>query len=399
MLTGDLLVFRFRSGNFRIRFVDPDDPDLLLSAERLTACFTRAAQCRLTRKELEEELELFRRSGEKKITDGLVKLLTDRTEFVSPQDTDLPALRRKVFAAASDALDSCAGNFDAYREKMEQIVRGSDVYGDLPGSERIKNFSPLKTRELLERYDLALAQGMLFYAEKLTLKVSDPEPAELRRMLKYMKFFRLLAEVISARDSSLEIEMSGPFSLFGPTRKYALNLAVFLPAAVRLKHWSVDASLDVGGRKGALHLDDSAGLVSHYRNFSAYVPEEVKMFHKLFAEKSKTWKIVGDTPIIQAGPQDLIVPDLSFAGPSGKVVHLELFHRWHKVQLDRRLETLKKKELPLIAGIDRSLMDSSAFDALLEHSPALARHLFLFSGFPGVETTLRMLARSTAPRS
>ena len=34
-----------------------------------------------------------------------------------------------------------------------------------------------------------------------------------------------------------------------------------------------------------------------------------------------------------------------------------------------------------------------SFDALLAEKPALARHLFLFSDFPGVETTLRMLAK------
>ena len=392
-------MFRFRSGKFQIRFADADDPDLLLSAERLIACFLRAAERRLTRRELEDELEIFRSGPEKKVADGLIKLLTDRTEFVSPQEFDYTELRSKVFAAVPSALARCAEDLAAYRESMEKVSGVSDIYGDLPGHERIKAFTPLRGRELLDRYNLALAQGMLFYAEKLTVKVSDPDPAELRRMLKYMKFFRLLAQVISARDSSLEIEMSGPFSLFGPTRKYALNLAVFLPAAVRLKTWSVDAVLNAGGRTGSLHLDESSGLVSHYRNFSAYVPEEVKLFHRLFSEKSKTWKIVGDTPLIQAGPQDFIVPDLSFADGAGGIVHLELFHRWHKVQLENRLKTLEKKKLPLIAGIDRSLMDTSAFDALLAEKPALARHIFLFADFPGVETTLRMLGKISKKKS
>ena len=393
MLTGDLLMFRFRSGKFQIRFVDTDDPDLLLSAERLAACFLHAAERRLTRRELEEELELFRRGSEKKVMDGLIKLLTDRTEFVSPQDFDYAELRSKVFAAASNVLARGEQDLSAYRERMTALSGVPDIYGDLPGYEQIRSFAPLKARELLQRYDLALAQGMLFYAETLTVKVSDPEPAELRRMLKYMKFFRLLARVISAEDTALELELSGPFSLFGPTRKYALNLAVFLPAAVRLKKWSVDAVLDADGRKGSLHLDESSGLISHYRNFSAYVPEEVKMFHRLFSEKSKTWKIVGDTPVIQAGPQNFIVPDLSFADGAGRIVHLELFHRWHKIQLENRLKTLEKKKLPLVVGIDRSLMDTAAFDALLAAKPVLARHIFRFSDFPGVETTLRMLGK------
>ena len=396
MLTGDLLMYCFTGGKFKIRFVDANEPDLLLLSQCLIDCFCDAASKGMTRDQLEEELELYRRQKELKVVDGLIKLLMDRTEFFPQQETDYPSLREKVFLSSAELLSQCGGNLENYRASVVRLAgENTDLYGDLPGFETIKKFPLIKAEELLNRYNLALAQGMLFYARTLKIKVSDPEPAELRRMLKYLKFFRLLAEVVRSKDSALELDISGPFSLFGPTRKYALNLAVFLPAAVRLKEWKVSAELEIGNKKGRFTLDESSGLVSHYRNFSAYVPEEVKMFHRLFAEKITDWKIVGDTPVLHAGKQEFIIPDISFESQQKEVIHLELFHRWHKAQLEQRLKTLVRKELPLILGIDRSIMPNEEFETLLQDQPTLGNRIFRFSDFPGVETVHRILNRKT----
>ena len=394
MLTGDLLMYRFTGGKFKIRFVDVNEPDLLLLSQCLIDCFCDAASKGMTRDQLEEELELYRRQKELKVVDGLIKLLMDRTEFSPQQETDYPALREKVFLSSAELLSQCGGDLENYRAAVARFAgEKTDLYGDLPGFETIEKFPAIKAEELLHRYNLALAQGMLFYARTLKIKVSDPEPAELRRMLKYLKFFRLLAEVVRSKESALELDISGPFSLFGPTRKYALNLAVFLPAAVRLKEWKISAELEIGNKKGRFTLDESSGLVSHYRNFSAYVPEEVKMFHRLFAEKITDWKIVGDTPVLHAGKQEFIIPDISFESQEKDVIHLELFHRWHKAQLEQRLKTLAQKELPLILGVDRSIMPNEEFETLLQENPALENRIFRFSDFPGVETVHRILKR------
>ena len=387
-------MFRFTGGRFKIRFVDKNEPDLLLLSQTLIDCFSESAQRHITRSELEEKLELYRSGKELKVVDGLIKLPMDRSIFSSPQEIDYPALREKVFSGTAELLAECGGDFSAYsRQVLALTGENVDIYGDLPGYERIVQFPFIKADELIDRYNLALAQGMLFYTRQLKIKVSDPEPAELRRMLKYLKFFRLLGEVVSSRKATLELDISGPFSLFGPTRKYALNLAVFLPAVVRLKQWKISAELENHGRIGKLTLDQSSCLVSHYRNFSAYVPEEVKMFHRLFAEKVTDWKIVGDTPVLHAGKQDFIIPDISFENDSGKVLHLELFHRWHRTQLERRLQILSDKDLPLIIGIDRSIMDNDEFEKNVSDNGCLKNRLFRFSDFPGVETVLRILNR------
>lgn len=385
---------RLQGGRFKIRFVKTDETDLLLLAQSLIDCFSDAASGKMTRNHLEEALELFRRNKELKVVDGLIKLLMDRALFSPHQENDYPALREKVFSATAQLLEEAREDWDLYQKKLS-LLKGdtTDIYGDLPGFETLQKFPFITPRELLERYNLSLAQGMLFYAEKIRIKVSDPEPAEMRRMLKYLKFFRLLAQVVSAGKSSMELDISGPFSLFGPTRKYALNLAVFFPAVVRLKQWKLTAELNIGGKTGKLVLDQKSGLVSHYRNFSAYVPEEVKLFHRLFAEKISDWKIVGETPILHGGKQEFIIPDISFENDAKQLIHLELFHRWHKTQLQQRLESLKQNDLPLIAGIDRSIMGNDEFEEILSQNPALKNRLFRFSDFPGVETVHRLLKK------
>ena len=392
MLTGDLLLYRFTGGKFKIRFVDPNEPDLLLSAQTLIDCFSDAARKGFSRNLLEEALELYRRRSDVKVIDGLIKLLMDRTGFLSRQEIDYPALREKVFSQSAELLIRCGGDDAKFQSSVSELAgENIDLYGDLPGFEKIESFPFINPADLLNRYNLALAQGMLFYTRSLKIKVSDPEPAEMRRMLKYLKFFRLLAEVVQVKKNSLELDISGPFSLFGPTRKYALNLAVFFPAVVRLKQWKIVADLEVGSKKGRFSLDDSSALVSHYRNFSAYVPEEVKMFHRLFSEKVEDWKIVGDTPLLHAGKQEFIIPDISFESSGGNVIHLELFHRWHKVQLQRRIQALNELDLPLIIGIDLSILPNEDFEEIISQFPVLQHRIFRFSDFPGVDTVHRSL--------
>jgi len=238
-------------------------------------------------------------------------------------------------------------------------------------------------------------QGLLVYAENLEATVADPNPAELRRLFKYLRFFRLLAEISRAKgkDGPVTLRISGPFSIFANTRKYALQLAAFFPALVNLETWSLSAGIQLEGKNGELRLDQSSGLVSHYRNFSSYVPEEIRMFHRLFLEQGGDWKIVGESPFLDGGGQEIVFPDLSSRRErDGATIHLELFHRWHRGQLDRRLALLERKpDTRLILGVDRALADDAAWNALAEEHPALADRLFRFRDFPGVDRVRRVL--------
>ncbi len=424
MLTRELLKFQRRKG-IRPLFVDPADPERLSLAAELLAVYRGGAEARMRRGELDELTEVLRKGAHDAVfAAGLNKLILDRCSFDPVREVDYPAERRRLFTHAACRLPEAAGSVERYGELLGELEGGydfmaGDIYGDLPDNERLTGWREFYPAELLHRYNLAQVQGLLFYAEKLEITAADSDPAELRRLFKYLKFFRLLAEMRcdsvppsapgrgkrgkAEKDkkereaiavSAVSITVSGPYSLFANTRKYALQLASFFPALVNLSKWSLEAEIRLPNCSGTLKLDHSAGLVSHYRNFSSYVPEEIRMFHKFFREQCDSWRIVGESPFIPGGSGgELIFPDLSFRRVSdGKVVHLELFHRWHRGQLDRRLELLSERpELPLVLGIDRALADDETFQSLLARDPGFASRIYRFRDFPGVDRTVRIL--------
>jgi hypothetical protein len=128
------------------------------------------------------------------------------------------------------------------------------------------------------------------------------------------------------------------------------------------------------------------------------VPEEVRLFHRHFRETVEDWQIVGNTPFIQAGGQQLVFPDLSFADAQGRVLHLELFHRWHRGQAEQRLELLRTRpQTPLILGIDRALAEAPPLDTILtEESPLVDTRVFLFRDYPTVNRARKCLDAAVA---
>ncbi|WP_294506504.1 DUF790 family protein [uncultured Victivallis sp.] len=407
MLTRELLRFRKRNG-FLPAFIDPADPKLLEFAAGLLALYTEAAGGGMRRAELEELVNVqLQGVRDRKLAEGLNKLVLDRCSFDPVRLLDYPAERRRLFLAAAEALKRAGGRLEAYREALFEAegaaeFMAADLYGDLPDNERLTGWRPLYPGELLNRYNLALVQGLLIYSEELELTVADPDPAELRRLFKYLRFFRLLAEVSrgkgrrrrTSEPDLISLRISGPFAIFANTRKYALQLAAFFPAVVNVKEWTLAAKIRLGENRGELKLDQKCGLVSHYRNFSSYVPEEIRMFHRLFRERSVEWRIVGESPFLDGGGQEIVFPDLSFRRESdGTTLHLELFHRWHRGQLDRRLELLEREpEIPLLIGVDRALADDEAWAVLTEQRhPSLAVRMFRFRDFPGVERVTHLL--------
>jgi predicted nuclease of restriction endonuclease-like RecB superfamily len=86
------------------------------------------------------------------------------------------------------------------------------LYSDLPGHRRLVGWDgePLTAQALVDRYNLALAQGPLLTARRLTLRALAPELLRVRKVLRWLKFCRLVAEVRHiGEDWSLEVEGPG----------------------------------------------------------------------------------------------------------------------------------------------------------------------------------------------
>ncbi len=407
VLTKDLIRCRLERGAVRPRFVDTADDALLQLAERLLQVYRApAAPCR---GELEElAAPLLSAYPDTTLAQGLDKLLADRCEFAVVAGEDYPAWRAAVFRASGEVLRQGApADVQQYRDTvlagagLPAAVAEHGLYADLPENERLTRFRDLSPRQLLERYNVGLVQALLLRSSALDVVVDSPDPAPMRRLLKYLRFFRLLAHLTqepggaSAETAALHLHIDGPTSLFAEVKRYGLQLACFFPAICGLAAWRLDAVVEWKGQSRPLHLTQASGLVSHYRNFSAYVPEEIRLFHEHFQRTVTTWRITGQTPFLRGEGQEMVFPDLSFTRADNTVLHMELFHRWHAGPLRERLRLVQERpELPLILGVDVALTRDPEVSAVLADSGWFAERGFTFRDYPTVSKTLACLERT-----
>lgn len=405
MLTKDLVKFRKQGKYVRPNFIATDDSGLLRIAEDLLTVYHGQEEGEnLTRGEIEELVEpVLKSHRDLKLTKGFNKLVLDRCEFSQAEDFDYPTQRRQIFLKSAELLKKSPKSYEKFHQKLindDEIkdFATHDIFADLPENEALKKFKELFPRELLERYNCAQVQGLLFHASEMEVKAASPDPAELRRLFKYLKFFRLLAEIKQLKSPAgekdtlvMHLKISGPASMLENSRKYGLQLAAFFPAVCALPKWQLKADVKLANKIYRLNLDETSNLVSHYRNFTAYIPEEIVMFHRLFKEKIKDWEISGETPFIKAQKDEIVFPDLNFRNKKGKIIHLELFHRWHRGALLKRLEFCEANlDLPLLLGVDRALLKGELTE-LLENSTYFQKKGFLFRDFPGVARVNKLL--------
>lgn len=389
MLKLEHLHIRRRLEKLHLSFVDDQDEAHLRQAQEIIDAFEEAAALRWSRGEIEEWCaSLARREKDGKFSSGAAKLLLDRAEFADEAEK-LPELRRELLSRSATALQAAEGDYRRYRDMVRGANAVSDIYGDLPEFSKLEKCRVFSSgKELVDAYNLAQVQGVLLYAAKLRLEFSAPRPEELRPLLRNMRFHRLLAGAVKLSPELTVMEIDGPFSLLENSRKYALQLATFFPAVLAMPRWKLEAELKIDDRELKLELDDRAPLVPPRRR-ADYLPPEFSAFQKAFHDPE--WELVDDAPAFLPDGDAPVIPDFTFRRKTdGAVVHLELFHRWHRAGLPRRLSDPEKlRRLRLLVGVDRALNSVADEFPDAENSGMV----FRFRDFPGVETTLRALRK------
>ena len=235
------------------------------------------------------------------------------------------------------------------------------------------------------------------YAESLELFLADPDPMTLRKFMRRLKFFRLLAEVEKISTHEVKLTVSGPAVLFGENRKYGLQLASFFQVILLMKEWKMRAKLRLRNDETVETLNLSSKnceLTSSARRWATCVPEEVALFIRQFRTQAEHWQVAAEADLPKISGKGVIFPDFSFASSiePKKVIHVELFHRYYSTTLNERLEFLQKnKKFPLVIGIDRFLLGKGGEKEFLERWNDIKDHLFIYSNYPGVEKVSRTL--------
>lgn len=398
MLTRDLLRFRVSDGVVRPTLLKAT-PSIVGLADQLLGFWRQGVGQKLG--DLEDAaMPLLHQSRALLVARGMQKLITDDCAFVDPSSAE--ALRELAFAASALAMRAPLVDVEAHRAAIaEQVGLPSDelksrLYADLPDQAVLERASTLTAPRLIARYNLSLCQGLLLAARELDVVIADADTGLRRRLLKALRFRRLLAEVTGDDRGELRLRVSGPASVLDQASRYGVQLALWLPALACARDWRATAEIDLPRRAGSpggrarLELSTEHDLEGDTA-FLGYVPEELADLQSSLGEKFPAWTWQ-DAQLLPMPSGELVVPDLQIATGQGTVA-IELFHRWHGHALRRRLDQLASGLAPRLAlGVDRSLAKTKEVAPLMTH-PAFISHGFLFSDIPAPRAIAEIVAR------
>ncbi len=322
------------------------------------------------------------------VSRGLNKLIEDRSEFTEPANQK--EFRERAFAISTAALSQpCADLREHHKQLAQQLNLSSkqlydQLYADLPQASVLSKACDLSGTQLIQTYNMAQAQGLLLYASQVDVAIAETDTNFRRKLLKALRFQRLLAKIKQDDAGNLLLSVSGPSAVLDQHQRYGLQLALFLPAIACAGDWAVTAQVRCPHKERRnpvqLFLDKSSGLVGQNK-FLGYVPEEIEVLIKTLGEKNPDWQCDDQAPLLVVDKGEIIAPDLRIQTDDNVHV-IEFFHRWHALPLRRRLEQIKQGQAKqLLLGIDRSILKRKEF-ADLAGDPLLEERGFLFSNFP-----------------
>jgi uncharacterized protein len=357
MLPADLLQYTLHFGQAYPRFLKPERG--LPWAERVLE--TLSAHRGKMRGELDEALlSLEGDSPDYRVVRGLARLaLAEATlEVQSPVAPE--ALRREAFALAAQrgygeretgaVLGELAQKYELEAETLREVL-----YADLPEREVLTALPELTPAALLDRYQLAQAQGLLYYATELLLQAHRNTSGEYKKLFRFLKFYGLMYAVEGDLDTGYRIHVDGPASLFAQTRRYGVRMATFLPALLHVTKWELEARLYLRGQETRYALTSEARLVSHYSRPPEFDSLLEEAFFKRWARLETPWTLEREVEIIDL-KGTVFLPDFALRHPDGRTVYVEIVGFWHPDYLKRKFEKVRRAGLPnLILAVSERL--------------------------------------------
>ncbi|SIS15883.1 DUF790 family protein [Natronorubrum thiooxidans] len=415
MLTADLARSRTRNGSIKPLFIDPAKPQYRETAQELIDIFED--HLGEPKGNLEETIDqLTIADTDYKIVQGLAKLLTDECEFETVAATDPQEIRQALFAKANESypivrqptlgddtqrLEVYSAVADQLGISLKECYRG--MYADLEDNMLLVRFGDLRVDEyagdssssttrltgdseetyaedtisvdwLLTRYNLALAQAVLYDATQMRIQVWD----HFNTVFSYVKLFGLMHRIYPIDESGERVEstdvaagyeaiLDGPASLFSKSRKYGIRMANFLPALPLCDRWEMEAEILDGERRstnsGSLtfELDHTDGLSSHYGDQGKFDSDLERTLSQKWERATTDWELRREDDVLDLGVE-VMIPDFAVEHPDGRRAILEIVGFWTPEYLEEKLAKIEAADLDhlLIAVSDR--LECSATD-------------------------------------
>ena len=349
MLTSDLALNFRRGDKISPRLIKTDDAGYLRDARILIEIFENFVE--MTRGELERELEEYIGAGtDYRILRGFIKLLTDRAKFETSAPAVPEEIRQKVFLEArkfqpvlpnseqrQEVLEIVAKEFDADAETIF-----ANLYADLSANQKMISFETIAPTDLLDRYNLAQAQALLYKSVEMKIRVAPSNTANYRAIFGWIKHFGLIHSVIGNAVNGYEIRLTGAASLFHRSQKYGIQMAVFLPALLLCTDWKMAAEISQKEKGNAFYELSSAQdqLTSCYFDEPEYENPIFERLKKDWEKSSASWQLQENKAVIDLG-KTAFVPDFVLLSPDGEKIYLDILGFWTPKSLQKRLEEFK----------------------------------------------------------
>ena len=413
MLTADLARSRTRENTISPLFIDADEQQYRETAHELIQIFNE--HLGEPKGELEDTIDqLTIADTDYEIVQGLAKLLKDECEFETVASVEPREIRQALFETANKSypivrqptlgedtqkLEVYSSVADKLGITLEECYQG--MYADLAENKRLVRFGHRVSDEydggddsasttrltgdseesyaedtitvdwLLTRYNLALAQAVLYDATEMRIRVWD----SFGTVFSYVKLFGLMHRIYPIDSSGnrvastdvadgYEAILDGAASLFSKSRKYGIRMANFLPALPLCDRWEMEADIrdDESGstsRTLSLELNSTDTLSSHYSDRSDFDSDVERTLAQKWDRANTDWELVREDDVLDLGAE-VMLPDFAIEHPDGQRVIFEIVGFWTPEYLDEKLAKIREADRDnLIVAVSERLDCSS----------------------------------------
>lgn len=360
MLTSELLRYEVGASTITPRYLKRKQANFYLNiAQDLILMYQNYVG--RPRRELDQALEDYEQDWVGyKILRGLVKILDGFAEVDRAEDISYPKVRKKLFEFV-ESYRPIIRQPDLMHQNTREVIlskfaskHGSlprHLYGDLPQHRTLVKMSrKIEPDELIRRYNLALAQGILYRCTLMNIRVWD----SYKTVFHYLKLARLMHK-IQKMENGYQIFVDGPFSLYKRTQKYGIQLARFLPGLLLAEKWQMSALVNTEKGDRTFFLDQNCGLSSHYKKGNPFDSSVEEAFYNQFKKRKTDWQIRREDEIIDLG-DTVFIPDFKLKHPDGRLALLEIVGFWTPEYLQKKLDKLNRTNRnDIILAVSESL--------------------------------------------
>lgn len=364
MLTADLALSWRRGRRTGPRTIRADEPQMQRVAADLIALFRQHRD--RSRGDLERALEEYVGADpDYKVLRGLIKLLMDRCLFDTISSVDPTEARRVLFLKARHVHPVV--DWEAQRQRVlsdsarelrcspEHLLHS--LYADLPENHILVEFDEPTPLELLDEYNLAQAQALLYRCLEMRIWLEPQPPEGYRRLFDAVKAHRLIHTIRGTADTGYEVRLDGPLSMFHRSQKYGVQMAVFFPALLECDRWRMRA--EIAHKRGGSAFFELTSAPDRFRlhrsTEPSYQPPVGEKLMEKWSRREGRWAMEPSRAVINLG-ESVFIPDFVFHlknDPSGRCVYLEILGFWTPRWLRDRITQLRR------AGLKNFLLAAS----------------------------------------